>query len=267
MTDAGLIDFTMHIAGERSLEDAVDLTRVDAYARIESLAADARAAGVTGGNVMLLDTNLFRRDGAVLVQAIADHGFATTITIDPRAHDAETLLEMAAAAGCRGLKFHPYLQDLADVSFPAAAGLAKRAENHGMWVAVCCSYGTVRVHTISGPRLVAALVRSGVAAPIVALHAGGAAALEVMSIALEAPNVFLETSFSIPYWNESSVEQDLAFAMRKVGASRCLYGSDHPHVPVGEAPGHLRHFLKRHGFELEDVATIFHGTAVSEFGF
>lgn len=259
-------DFTLHLAGERSLEDALDLRRVDPYARLDRLADSAASAGVTAGNVMILDADIFRRDGADLVAAIRECGFAATAMIDPRDPDAHALLLRAAEAGCRGLKFHPYLQVIRDEEFGAAVDLARSAEELDMWVAVCCSYGTVRVHEISGPRLVARLVRSGIRTPVVALHAGGAAVLDVMSVALEAANVLLETSYSVPFWNGSSVEQDIAFAIRTVGAHRCLHGSDHPHVPVAEAVDQLEAFLRRHGFDDEERASLFEGTARESLG-
>lgn len=261
MTETGVIDFTMHLAGERSLNDATDLTRIDPHGRLEKLASEAQAAGIVAGNVMLLDTDLFRRGDNGLVTAILERGLTATAMVDPRDEDAAALLERAAESGCRGLKFHPYLLGLGTSDFPEAIALARHAERLGMWVAVCCSYGTIRVHDISGPRLVAALVRAGITAPVIALHAGGAAVLDVMSIALDAPTVLMETSFSIPYWNGSSVEQDLAFAMRKVGPDRCLYGSDHPHVKIHEAPDHLRRFMELHGFDDADIAKVLTRTA------
>lgn len=262
-----IIDFTLHLAGKESFEDALDLRRVDPNAKLEELVDSARDAGVSTGNVMLLDTDLFRRDGPELTKRIRDAGFTATTMLDPRDHDAPELLERVAAAGCRGLKFHPYFLRLDASDFPEAVALAHQAQELGLWIAVCCSYGTVRVHDISGPRLVATLVRAGVTVPIVALHAGGAATLDVMSIALEAPNVLVETSFSIPFWSGSSVETDIAFSMRKVGTDRCLHGSDHPHVSVREAPRHLRAFLERHGFGEGEAHDVFSGTARRALGF
>lgn len=258
---ATVVDMNVHLVPTPDLALDRDAADLDLAARVDAVADRLAAAGVAGGNVMLMDDDVLRRDGEAVVAAAAARGLATTVVLDPRADDAGRLLDRAARAGARGLKLHPYAQGLDDATHPAAVALAHHAADLGLWVMVCCSYGTVDVHRVSGPRLVAAMARAGVAAPLVALHAGGAAVLEVMGVALDAPNVLLETSFSVPFWEGSSVDGDLAFALRRVGHDRCLHGSDHPYVTIEDALVALDRFCDRHGVDAAGREALYGGTA------
>ncbi|MNY29824.1 Amidohydrolase [compost metagenome] len=184
--------------------------------------------------------------------------------VDPRRPDAFELVEAAAAAGLAGIKFHPYELNLADYDFPQAIAVAQHAAARGLWCAVCCSYGRLHVYDVSGVRLVIALAKS-LRSPIIALHGGGRQVLDVMSIAAEAPNILIETSFSLPFWRGSSVEMDFAFAMRKLGAQRWLFGSDHPYMPMRQSREDLLDFLQTYKFSETDVEQIMSGTARALF--
>jgi predicted TIM-barrel fold metal-dependent hydrolase len=111
-------------------------------------------------------------------------------------------------------------------------------------------------------RLAAAL--SGhVRCPIVMSHAGGRQILDAMLLAEDARQVVLDTSFSLPYYLGSSIETDFAFAMRKLGAARWVYGSDAPFVSLEDSLSATRRFLDAHRFAAKDVEQILHGTAAA----
>ena len=261
-----LIDFNLHLVPEPNIDLDTDTRGFAVNDQISRVVQEARALGITTGNVMLLDGARMRSDGAGIIERITEAGFVVTAMPPVKDSDCDALVERMIRAGARGIKFHPYIQKLHDGTFAKVVGLARRAAEAGLWIAVCCSYGTVDVFDISGPRLVAALVRGGITAPIVALHAGGAAVLDVMSVALDAGNVFLETSFSVAFWRDSSVESDLAFAIRKVGVDRCLYGSDHPYVDMKDSIAWTASFLDRHGFSESEMRMLFSGTATGLIG-
>ena len=183
--------------------------------------------------------------------------------LDPRDVDSKSLIQDNAHL-IDGIKFHPYLLDLQDREFGLACDIANIAAEHGLWVAVDCSYGTLRIYQVSGVRLVIALAEV-VQGPIVALHGGGPAVLDLLGVAAVKTNVFLDTSFSIPYWLGSSVEADFAFSIRKLGAARWLFGSDHPYVSMAEAPLVAQSFLRRHGFDLAAIAQVMGHTAEALF--
>jgi predicted TIM-barrel fold metal-dependent hydrolase len=261
-----IIDFNIHLTDDGSFEREQNLTLFDASASLVNITQRMSAIDIISGNVMILDTNFLRNDPDPLLKEIASAGLKATVMIDPRDPDALDLVDEAALRNADGIKFHPYFLELADTDFPLAVDVALRAEQKGLWVAVCCSYGTKNVFSISGARLIAEISKSLSDTPLIALHAGGKAILDVMSIAIETPNLFLETSFSIPFWAGSSVETDFVFAMRKIGCDRWIYGSDHPFVTMEDGLREIDSFFKRHHFSDIEVEAITSGTAHTQLG-
>jgi predicted TIM-barrel fold metal-dependent hydrolase len=184
------------------------------------------------------------------------------LAVDFRRPDAAGRLERARSLGVAALKFHPYLQQIVPADFDRAAALAREAERLGMFVMVCCSYGTRALERHDGVRLAASLAGQ-IRCPIVMSHAGGRQILDAMLVAADAPQVLLETSFSLPYYVGSTIETDFAFAMRKLGATRWMYGSDAPFVGVTESLECTRNFFERHRFPAADVDQMLHGTAAA----
>lgn len=254
-----VIDFNLHLPAAPSLTQELDTRLLDLPARLSDLTTTSAALGIERGNVMILDPSFLRRDPAAVLHAIDRSRFSVTVMLDPRQPDAVRLVADHARL-IDGVKFHPYLLNLADYDFPAALEVGIEAARHGLWLAVDCSYGTSRVYDLSGVRLVLALART-VRTPVVALHGGGPRVLDLLGAALELPHIVLDTSFSIPYWEGSSVETDYAFAIRKLGAGRWLYGSDHPYISIAEARAATPRFLVRHGFTSDDVDAIMFRTA------
>jgi predicted TIM-barrel fold metal-dependent hydrolase len=193
--------------------------------------------------------------------AVSDR-FAVALAVDFRRADAEARLEQAHAAGVAALKFHPYLQRIVPGDYERAAALARAAERLGMFIMVCGSYGTRALERHDGVRLAARLA-DAVRCPIVLSHGGGRQVLDAMLVAADAPQVLLETSFSLPYYEGSSIETDFAFAMRKLGASRWMYGSDAPFVAVPESLRSALGFFERHRFTPAEVEQVLHGTAAA----
>jgi len=259
-----IVDFNIHLPPAPNLEHERNLAAFDAAASLSAIGELMTSHEVAAGNLMILDSGYLRGEAPALPRQARKLGLRTTVMLDPRDEDALDLVEKAAALGVSGIKLHPYLLDLVDQDFPSAAALAQQAARHGLWIAVDCSYGTRRMYEVSGVRLAIALSEA-VETPIVALHGGGKLVLDVMSLAMDAPNVWLDLSFSIPFWCGSSVEGDFAFAIRKLGAERCLYGSDHPYVPLGQAIGEVRNFLQRHSFTSREIDQIMGATASELF--
>jgi predicted TIM-barrel fold metal-dependent hydrolase len=212
-------------------------------------------------------SSVSRTDAASASEASVVSGFSRTrfpiaLAIDFRGPDAEGRLERAHAAGVAALKFHPYLQQIVPADYARAAALSRAAERLGMFVMVCCSYGTRALERHDGVRLAARLA-GDVRCPIVMSHGGGRQVLDAMLVAADAPQVLLETSFSLPYYVGSSIDTDFAFAIRKLGASRWMFGSDAPFVPLGASIARTREFFDRHHFTAAEAEQIFHATAAA----
>ncbi|NEO35145.1 MAG: amidohydrolase family protein [Moorea sp. SIOASIH] len=260
-----ILDFNIHLPPHPNLLHEVNTTAYDTFSSLSNIKGMLSSLNVSGGNLMILDTEFLTRGfSEQLLQDIKATNLKCTVMIDPRHADAFDLVDKAASLGISGIKFHPYLLNLADHDFLRAVAVANHAGKLGLWTAVCCSYGTLKMYAVSGVRLLIALAEV-IKTPIIALHTGGKLALDVMVIALDTSNVFLDTSFSIPYWIGSSVEQDIAFAIRKVGAKRCLFGSDHPYMDLSNSIQQTLDFLKKYQFSDMEIEQIFYKTTEELF--
>ena len=238
-----------------SLEEVSPAQLVASYDHFEPLLA---AQEVAAAVMVVLDPRLLESEDPALAAVVARRErLRLACAVDVR-HDVGAIqLARAGELGVTFLKFHPYLQKIEDADFPRCVALAKQAEAQGMAVMVCGSYGTRSLGRHSGVRLAAHLA-GAVGCPIVLSHFGGAKVLDAMLVAADAPQVYLETSFSLPYYVGSSVETDLAFAIRKLGVSRWLYGSDAPFVGLDESLAVTRAFFERHRFSEDEARAILH---------
>ena len=251
----------MHLNPVAGVADGGRLTTLSGTDVAAACAREApviEAAGISRAvMVVLSDTAL---DG--LPATAKGDRFPVALAVDFRRPDAAARLERAHARGVAALKFHPYLQQIVPDDYDRASALARDADRLGMFVMVCCSYGTRALERHDGVRL-AARFADRVSCPIVMSHGGGRQVLDAMLVAADAKQVLLETSFSLPYYVGSSIETDFAFAMRKLGAARWMFGSDAPFVPLGEAIASTRAFFDRHRFTSAETDQIFHGTAAA----
>lgn len=262
-TDAGTKIHTSDSAarGElaRMLGEIESMSDLDIDRRVDGVSTMMREHGCEAFNIMIMDQRVMNAKERPSWLG-ADNAF--TLLLDPRDAQAHARLVKAAEWGFKGIKFHPYMQGLKDSDYGAAVEIAKAAETLGLWIAVDASYGTLHVFTQNGVRLAAAVAQEVKKAPVVLMHLGGRLALEAMAVTLAAPNVILEMSLSIPFWLGSSVEQDFAFAIRQVGAHRCMFSSDHPFIALDTALDATKGFLDKHDFSAEEQAQIFLGTGL-----
>ncbi len=184
---------------------------------------------------------------------------------DFRDRDALARLRQLAECGVRSITFHPYLQHVSRDAWPAALAYAREAAQLGMFICVCTAYGSRNIYHIEVLPFATA-VAEAVDCPVVFAHCGGAKAIDAMLVADAYPNVFLETSYSLSYWMGSSVETDMAYAIRKLGSGRWLYGSDAPFVPMAQALDYHFRFFGRHGFGDVDIEAIMGGNASKQLG-
>jgi predicted TIM-barrel fold metal-dependent hydrolase len=137
--------------------------------------------------------------------------------------EAVGALRGAADAGARGLKLHPFM----DGAFMAndvelVHPLMRVASDHGLVVLVHSGWGWN-----SAPGVVADLARSFPEVPVIMGHSGRYGFhREAAAVGADLPNLFFDTAgLATP----GAVEE----LVGRVGASRVLFGSDHPYTPIG----------------------------------
>lgn len=194
------------------------------------------------GNFMLFNEELAASEAssftAVVRKTFADARF-TVLTNLHNPKELERLTSLKKA-GIDAIKFHCYFQKIEQSDFLKAMELAKVAVDLNMPIFIDTSYGSAGMYRYDNLKLAAFLVEKITTVPVVLLHSGGARILEAFLLAEACSNVYLETSFSLPYYIGSSVERDMAFAYKKV-SEKVIYGSDFPYVSLTDS---MKIFLK-----------------------
>ena len=163
-------------------------------------------------------------------------------------------------AGLSSITFHSYHQSITKSKYSRYLELASWAEELKMPILVDGSYGTLDIYNIDNLEFVAYLASLVKNIPIVIMHSGGSRVLEAMLLVESTSNLFLETSFTLPYYTGSSVENDLAFAYKKIGTERVVYASDHPYISHEASLAAALQFFDKYGFSLSDRDWILRGT-------
>jgi predicted TIM-barrel fold metal-dependent hydrolase len=144
----------------------------------------------------------------------------------------------------RGVKIHPRFQGVS-VGDERVRDVVGWAGAHGQPVVFdCFPHGESLDDPSRDPLAFHALAREFPDTLIVLAHAGGHRVLDAFMVAKSNPNVILESSFTLGYFAGSSVERDLAFAMKALPAGRAMYGSDYPELDLGEYLQHTRRALE-----------------------
>ena len=165
-------------------------------------------------------------------------------------------MKEAKEYGVDAIKFHCYQQDIKNDVMNKYLEVAINASLLEMPIYIDCSYGSLKLYENDNLRL-ATIIASNVSnVPIILLHSGGSRILEAMLIAEAAQNVYLDMSFTITYYKDSSVEQDMAFAYKKIGYKRIIYGSDRPYVGEEDSKSETLKFLDKYNYKESEIDDI-----------
>lgn len=272
--DMNLVDFNIHLPPHQASnvisriegESALDVTGL-----VESVNAYApQLKHLRGANFMFFNQGMFchevdlRPFMATVKSLCADVGITALLPFrDPGISD---VLDNMSDSGVGGVKFHSYVQKIDELDFDKAVTSARLAEDRGLWICIDASFGTTGMYQYDNMKLAAVIAEAVQKVPVIILHSGGLRALEAMLLALDRPNIYLETSFSLPFYEGSRVADDLAFAYRRIGSERLLYASDHPYVSIDENERLQTKFFTRLGFSDVELENIFSGNALRLFG-
>jgi predicted TIM-barrel fold metal-dependent hydrolase len=220
----------------------------------------------SSANFMIFNQNIFDTenltDFILKVKSDFPNSIFTNLT-DFRKSNVFEYLEVAKSQGVQSVKFHSYNQKIGSEDFGEVLKVAKFAEELGMILNIDTSYGSSKMYSYNNIKLASYISDFVTRTPIVLLHSGGAKVLEAMLLAEEKKNIFLETSFSVPYYIGSSIEQDLAFAYKKIGVERVLYGSDAPYIDLGTSKEVTLNFLEKHSFLSKDIDKILYQNSIN----
>ncbi len=167
--------------------------------------------------------------------------------------------------GYIGLKLHPRLQEFA-VDSPSTVRLVQEAGEMG--VPVLIDAFPDGVHLMQGfhPMRYAMLAKQCPQTRIIWAHMGGHYVLDFMMLAKRLPNVFFDTSYSLLYYQKSSIPIDMVYAMHSMRFDRIFYGSDYPDRPIAASLQQSLDFLVAQGLSDEQLAKIMSINACKFFG-
>lgn len=163
--------------------------------------------------------------------------FIAAVSVDPNRGRwaVSELRDHLSEKNIRLLKLHPRLQNFDPLSRNVVRLLEVCVEFDVPALFDCFPFDRRRPLVASLPLVFDKLAKLIPSAKIILAHAGGHRVLDACMVAKSNENIFLDISYTPIFFQGSSVPKDLAFALKKVGARKVLYGSDYPEVRMGEA--------------------------------
>lgn len=244
------IDGHTHITPTADLSIETNLASRDIGDLTKRYADRIREADVEHAVVIPLDVDILRDEGVLRTMLdVRDSAgfFSIVFLVDPLADDAFEQIERVDESGGVGVKLHPYVQKIGrEEHFPRIREVLEEVDARDLLTIIDCSYGAEHMYEVNGVRLGHAMGET-ISSPIILAHGGGAKIHEAFLTAETFENVFLDTSFSIPYWSGSSVADDFAFSMEKMKMDRWVWGTDRPFASQHESVEATERLLSKHG--------------------
>lgn len=251
-----IIDAHLH------LDDKFDGT---ANGAAQELSRQLTEAGIARAIVLHLDFQPWTAE--VVAEAISMNprlrGF---INIHPNSVDCITRLrEGIESLGYIGLKLHPRLQEFC-VDDEKTVRLVKAAGE--MNVPVLIDAFPDGTHLMQGfsPLKYASLARQCPNTRIIWAHMGGHYVLDFLMLAKRLPNVYFDVSYSLLYYQTSTIPIDMVYAMRSMRFDKIFFGTDYPDRPIETSLNLSLQFLQKQGLETEEMTKIMGRNAQDFFG-
>lgn len=220
-----------------------------------------------GANFLLFNTNLFDNDVSPFFKEVNSSLKIKKYTalIDFRRTDIHDYLDSLVKCGVNAVMLNSYLQKIQDHEFELILKVFQYAESLGLIICIDGSYGTSKMYKYDNLKLACFIADSIHKVPIVIVHSGGCRLLEAMLLSLDKSNVWLDTSFSLPYYENSSIELDFAYALKKMSCNQIVFGSDHPYMEFNETLEKHRNFFEKYRFKDSEIEKILYSNALNLF--
>ena len=218
-------------------------------------------------NILLFNSTLFNTSFLDVYSLFKNEIEIVKLTalIDFRQKDVFDYIDKLVANGVSAILFNSYLQKITDNDFLQILEICKYAQNKKLIICIDGSYGTSKMYEYENLKLACFISDHIVLTQIVIVHGGSCNVIKAMLLAAEKNNVWLDTSFSLPYYINSSIEQDFSFAIKKLNFSRIIYGSDHPYVDLNDAISIHNDFFKKYNFTENQIEKIMYNNSLELF--
>lgn len=220
-----------------------------------------------GANFLLFNTKLFDTDVSAFFQKV-DSSLEIkkyTALIDFRRTDIFDYIDNLAKSGVNAVMVNSYLQQIEDDDFNSVLKAFQYAASNKLIICIDGSYGTTKMYTYDNMKLACFIADHINTVPIVIVHSGGYRIIEAMLLSADKKNVWLDTSFSLPYYENSSIEIDFAYVLKKMNSERIVFGTDHPYIQFNEGLQKHMNFFKKYKFDDIEVEKILYRNAIKLF--
>lgn len=220
-----------------------------------------------GINFLLFNTKLFKENVSSFFSTVETSidEVKYTALIDFRSNDVFRYIDNIKQCGVHAIMFNSYLQQIAETDFSEVIKVCKYAAEKQLIICIDGSYGTSKMYEYDNMKLICLVADIITSIPIVIVHSGGYRLIEAMLLSADKKNVWLDTSFSLPYYKNSSVEMDFAYAIKKLDCAKIVFGSDHPYIHFDDAVNSHFDFFDRFNFTSNQVEMIMASNAQQLF--
>ena len=250
-----IIDAHLH------LDPTVDGTAMGAAKELDRQLTEA---GIDHAIVLHLETQLWSVEdtAAAILEYPRLHGF---INIHPYAKSAISQLYRGIDnLHYIGLKLHPRLQEF-EINDDRTVSLVRAAGERDIPVLIdAFPDGT---HLMQGFSAInyAMLAKKCPETRIIWAHMGGHYVLDFMMLAKRLPNVYMDLSYSLLYYQNSPTVDNMIYAMRSLNCDRIFYGSDYPDRPIDVSISSSIKIFKEKGLMNEEIEKIIKKNALDFF--
>jgi predicted TIM-barrel fold metal-dependent hydrolase len=220
-----------------------------------------------GANFLLFNTKLFDNDVSAFFQKVSSSLEIKKYSalIDFRRKDINDYIDNLVKSGVNAVMVNSYLQQIEDHDYSSVLKVFQYAESKGLIICIDGSYGTSKMYIYDNMKLACFIADYITKVPIVIVHAGGYRIIEAMLLAADKKNVWLDTSFSLPYYENSSIEIDFAYALKKMNSERIVFGTDHPYIEFNEGLQKHINFFNKYQLNESDIEKILYSNALKLF--
>lgn len=211
-----------------------------------------------GLNILLFNPNLINEKQNNFFKNIKNkYGVVKfTALIDFRQNKIFEYIDNLKLLGVNAIMFNSYLQQIKESDFLIILTICKYASEHGFIICIDGSFGTSKMYKFDNLKLACFISDSIIKTPIVIVHGGGSRIIDAMLLASDKKNIWLDTSFSLPFYIGSSLEKDFSFAIKKLNFERIIFGSDHPYVDLQNALKEHFLFFQKYNFKSKEIEKI-----------
>ena len=182
--------------------------------------------------IILLNVPSIAFSNEEVLKAAQDYDGFFRVFPCPEAKSSLSAIQKLKKKGAQGLKLHPRLADKT-LDSPEYLSLIKKAADLNIPVLIDCFPDGKNLALGNIPEKFAALAQKIPSVRIAIGHAGGHKILDALMVAKYFKNIYLDLSYTLLYYRNSRVIENIAYAIKSIKGKRVFWGSDYPDRSYG----------------------------------